>query len=208
MKPSQETNISPAFTLIETLLTLSLFLLVFGGLLGTIASLYKAHSFTLQQAQASNEARRAVKEFVREIREARQGDDGSYILEKADDQEIIFYSDIDKDDQTERVRYFLDGDKIKKGITKPQGNPLQYNPSQEQITDVIHFVRNGQEPIFYYYNGDWPADAANNPLPTPSRLKETKLIKIYLKLNVDPHKLPKSYELSSEVQIRNLKTNL
>ena len=45
--------------------------------------------------------------MVKEIREARTSDDGSYPIEKARDKEFIFYSDIDKDGEVERVRYFL-----------------------------------------------------------------------------------------------------
>jgi len=45
--------------------------------------------------------------MTKELREARMGDDGSYIIEKAEDYEIVFYSDIDKDGDTEKVRYFV-----------------------------------------------------------------------------------------------------
>src|SRR3990170_2544827 len=65
-------------------------------------------------------------------------------------------------------------------------------------------VRNGIDPIFYYYNGDWPADTLNNPLAQPVRLSDTKLMKVYLKLNTEDD--PSSdFILESYTQLRILK---
>jgi len=96
-----------SFTLIETLVAIVILTLAFGAVFGFIVMLYRTQSFSLNQAMAVDEAQRGVKTMIREIREARPGDDGSYSIEKADDKEFIFYSDIDKDDEVERVRYFL-----------------------------------------------------------------------------------------------------
>lgn len=95
------------FTLIETLIAIAIFALAMGAVSGLIVMGYRTHSFTMEQSQAINEARRGVETMIKEIREARVGDDGAYIIEKAEDYEFIFYSDIDKDEATERVRYFI-----------------------------------------------------------------------------------------------------
>jgi len=96
-----------SFTLIETLVTVAVFTLVMGALFSFIVLGYRVHTYTFQQATAINEARKGVETMVKEIREARMGDDGAYIIEKAEDYEFVFYSDIDKDDAVERVRYFI-----------------------------------------------------------------------------------------------------
>ncbi len=96
-----------SFTLIETLITIFVFALVAGALFNFVVFGYRAHSYTFQQATAINEARKGVEVMVKEIREARVGDDGAYVVEKADDYEFVFYSDIDKDEAVERVRYFI-----------------------------------------------------------------------------------------------------
>lgn len=110
-----------SFTLIETLVTIVIFALIMGVVGGVIVMLYRTHGYTQQQSVAINEARRGVEIMVREIREARPGDDGSYPIEKAGDKEFVFYSDIDKDGETERVRYFLgttgSGDQTQKCVT-------------------------------------------------------------------------------------------
>ena len=146
--------------------------------------------------------------MVKEIREARPADNGAYPLELADDQEFIFYSDIDQNDKTERVRYFLDGTNFNKAVINPsEVEPITYD-GPETITTLSEYVRNATSSIFYYYNGDWPADTENNPLPSPARLIETKLMRVYLKINVFPERAPDDFELESSTQIRNLKTNL
>ncbi|NQU77769.1 hypothetical protein HQ544_03675 [Candidatus Falkowbacteria bacterium] len=169
---------------------------------------YKVYYFGQEQTDAIRFAGTGIKTMVREIREARPADNGSYPLELADDQLFIFFSDIDQDDKTERVRYFLDGTDFKKGIINPSENePITYDGPEETIT-LSKYVRNGADPIFYYYNGDWPADTTNNPLPAPARLIETKLMRVLLRINVFPERSPDDFELESSAQIRNLKTNL
>lgn len=95
------------FTLIETLMAIIILTLITGVVFGLIAFLYRTQSFASNQAMAIEEARIGIKTMVREIREARMGDDGSYLIERADDKEFIFFSNIDKDGETERVRYFI-----------------------------------------------------------------------------------------------------
>ena len=95
------------FTLIETLMVIVVFGLVWGAISAFIWMIYKTYGFTWQQAVAIDEARKGIETMVKEIREARFGDDGSYPIEKAADKEFIFYSDIDQDGDTERVRYYL-----------------------------------------------------------------------------------------------------
>ena len=97
------------FTLIETLIAILIFSLTFSGLVMAINHLYRAYDFIWSQASAISEARRGVKTMIREIRGANTGEDGSYAIQKAEDNEFIFFSDIDKDGQLERVRYFLGG---------------------------------------------------------------------------------------------------
>jgi prepilin-type N-terminal cleavage/methylation domain-containing protein len=195
------------FTLIESLVAISIFVIALAATMGFILGLYKANSYTFQQAQAIEEARNGVQTMVREIREAKAGDDGSYIIEKADDYEFIFYSDIDKDGQTERVRYFIDGTDFKKGVIDPIGSPPRYitNPNDNNYSEKIFilskYVRN-QPPIFRYF------DSNLNELPAPARLKDTKLMRVYLVINVDPNRPPQDFVLEDEVQLRNLKTNL
>ena len=95
------------FTFIEVLVALFVFTLLMGSLSGLIIASYENYRFLWEQTLAVSEARRGIRVMAKEIREARIGEDGSYPIVKAGDKELIFFSDIDHDEQTERVRYFL-----------------------------------------------------------------------------------------------------
>ena len=202
-------NFCKSFSLIEAIVTIFIFILSIGLLTAFIINIYRAYSYNFEQIQAINEGRKGIEMMVKEIREAKYGDDGSYPIEEAGDFQFIFYSDIDKDLSTERVRYFLDGTDFKKGVIEPTGDPPQYVFADENVTVLSSNIRNAVPgPIFTYYNGDWPNDTLNNPLPTLTRLTETKLMHVYLKVNINPNRPPDDFELESDAQIRNLKTNL
>lgn len=314
-----------SFTLIETLITIATFALIFGLVSGFIVMAYRIHGFTWQQSLAVSEARKGIETMVKDIREARISDTGSYPIVKAEDKEFIFYSDIDKDGAVERVRYFLgtagsgsqtqecqtsavggscsvvfsdflqgtltsaqvqvsvDGDfgrnqeyaeiyadsnyldrvcgtgcldcpnawqgtqtfsvqdhaadnsvtfladatsevdplcphsmkaqfqlswtedvsgqahEFKKGIINPVGDPLEYPLDQEEVTILSSYVRN-TPPIFRYF------DATGTEITLlPARLVDTKLMEVYLIVNVNPERAPQDFELRSAVQLRNLK---
>jgi len=325
------------FTLIETLISIFVFLLLFGGVISMILNFYQTHTFQWQQSLAIAQAKRGVELMVKEIRNAREGENGTYPIEKAGDKEFIFYSDVDGDGKTERVRYFLgeiqtetlvkeckssqddgsclvsfsdflkgnlvsaqlkisvqgdlnsnqeyvtiyiDGQnfgnvcetgcnqcpgnwegvtttnifslvqdgvlnieakgscpnpsseskcvnkiceektqgefsfkakfeltitqevqtpQLKRGIIKPVGSPATYPPEQEKITVITSYVRNAP-PIFEYYD-----ENGNKIEDYPARLKDTKIMKVFLVVNVDPNKPPVEYQLQSFVQLRNLK---
>ncbi len=126
------------FTLVEMLIAVFVFTLLMAGMAAIIVHLYQAHAFSWQQAQAIDEAQRGVKAMIREIREATVGADGSYPIIKADDSELIFFSDIDNDGLTERVRYFLGG-----------------TTSRQATKDCVTFIKGGACSVSFsdFYEG-------------------------------------------------------
>ncbi|MFH0791973.1 MAG: hypothetical protein V1905_02055, partial [bacterium] len=94
------------FTLIETILTIVVFIIIVVALFSAIVRGLDIYRFSTEQAYAVDEARRGIEVMVKEIRSARPGDDGSYVIKKANDFEFIFFADIDGDSQAEQVRYY------------------------------------------------------------------------------------------------------
>jgi len=91
---------------------------------------------------------------------------------------------------------------FRKGIIKPvvgPGGKISYPSDQEEITILSSYVRN-EPPIFEYFDKD-----GNKIEDYPARLIDTKLMKVYLVVNVDPNRPPQNFELESYVQLRNLK---
>jgi prepilin-type N-terminal cleavage/methylation domain-containing protein len=206
--PKSKKLSSIGFTLIEVLVVMAI-----TGVLGLgVLSL----QYVMSESQVSlfknytnvEEANSNISTLVREIRNTQYGENGAYPLNKADDQELIFFSDYDYDGQAERVRYYLDNTQFSKGVIEPVGSPATYPDAEEKTKVLSENVRNDTTPIFYYYNGDWPTDVVNNPLNTPTRLSETKLMKVYLEINTQANQPERNYILESYVQLRSLKQNL
>lgn len=194
------------FTLLEILVVLSITSIILVALLRFTATGYHFSREVRLQQRAVEDARIQLKRMSKAIREARFGDTGAYPLVEMKPQKMIFYSDIDADNTVERVRYELNQTELERGITKPTGDPLTYDVSNnEQVSVVNKSIRNGYDPIFVYYNGDYPADLT---ALTPIDLTEVKYVQFHLLVDVDPEVDPAAIDLLSQVQLRNLKTNL
>jgi len=201
------TTITRGFTLYELIIVMSIFLVAIFITTTYIVQGLKANRFVIEFGEAVQNARRGTEIMAKELREASFADNGNFPIVSASDQILIFYSDIDSDNAIERVRYFLDGTDLKKGVIEPSGDPIVYTGT-ETITIISQYVRNDTVPIFYFYNGDYPADVVNNPLTIPPNLNEIKLINLNLFININPLLAPNSFNLNQAVQLRNLKSNL
>jgi len=232
---------------------LSLFIVVIFGFWKFVTDSY---NISLEESQITDEVSDVVDLFVREVRETRDGADGSFPLSLAQDQEIVFYSDVDDDNLAERVRYYLVGTDLYRQVFewipgstsypcqggcnichKPGESNNDINipetawPAHEAHADFLGLcsqwpgpggggspttsetilsshVRNGSNPVFYYYNGDWPGDVLNNPIPAGTRLLETRLVTIQLSIDLTENYAAGEFTASSSASIRNLKSNL
>lgn len=167
---------------------------------------YRVNRFAIQQADALEHARRGIETMVREMREASASDIGSYPIAAAGSQSFSFYSNIDLDNNVEKIRYFLDGTHFMKGVIEPSGSPLSYPAVTETTKIISEYARNGSNPVFIYYNGDYPSSTV--PLATPANPNEIKLVELRLNINIDPSTPPDDIDLNNFVQIRNVKDNL
>lgn len=190
------------FTLLETIMTISIFTLMMGAVSWSIVSFYRTNNYIIQQSLAIDSARRGVETMVREIKEATYSDTGAYPVVSAGRQSFVFFSDIDKDNNIEKMRYFLDGNNFKKGENEASGNPPVYQSANERIITLSDSVRNGSRIIFAYY------DNSGNEITDLGQITAITLIKVNLIINVDENRAPSEFTLYSTAQLRNLKTNL
>lgn len=196
---------SQGMTLIEIIVVVSIGLAMMVALTRFISIGYPLSKITYLQVRSTESARLQLKRMAKALRELRDSDTGAYPLVETSPQRIIFYSDVDADDTTERIRYELSGTDLIRGITKPSGNPLEYDTDNEEETVISRSIQNGSDPIFIYYSGDYPADTTEL---TPTDLTEVKYIQFRLLVDPDPGQDPGAAEIVSQVQLRNLKTNL
>lgn len=155
----------------------------------------------------TQDAKSVLRIMVKETRSAAPSSVGAYPIAEAGTQSFAFYSDIDNDGIQERVRYFLSASDLKKGVIKPSGSPLQYNPASEQVTTLLaRNVSNGATPVFTYYDTNY--DGATAPLSQPVTMSDIRLVKISIIIDADPNREPVAKTFTSQVSLRNLKDNL
>lgn len=194
-----------AYTLIEIVVSLAIFTLLLGTFVSIIVHSYRLQTYDVEQGEAVKVARDGVEKLMKELREVKYGDDGSYPLVAGSllDQSITFFSDIDVDQKTEKVRYFLLDGYLKRGVIEPSGQPVRYDSRSETIENVARYITNGSTPIFRYYDERYPA--VQTPLSVPPDVTNVRLVEIRLKVNVTPERAPIEFVQSSFVHLRNLK---
>ena len=195
-KHNKSSNLT-GFTLLEIIVVMSIFILIF--IIGSefIIKGFKSISFGSEQATAINHARKAMENLSVDLREAKKSEKGDYPLLVIEPQNFVWYGDIDNNGVTEKIRYFLDNTELKKTIIEPG---LDNNYDGIGTTQAISkYVNNQSENIFTYYDSD------NNET---NLINGIRLINIKLKINVTPEIAPGDYYIESDIQLRNLKDNL
>jgi type II secretory pathway pseudopilin PulG len=162
---------------------------------------------------SDQEVRKTLKLFTQEIRQAAPSASGSFAIEAAGTSSVVFFANIDKSSDIERVRYFLATstqgssvhDVIRKGVTKPSGTV--YNLGTETLTTLVRDVKNAPAtPLFTYYNSGY--SGTSTALTIPVDLPSVRLVRF--EVIVDPNAgrspIPRTY--TTQVSLRNLKSNL
>lgn len=104
------------------------------------------------------------------------------------------------------MRYYKEGEELKKGVIIPSGNPLSYSVSNEKIITVAHNVKNsGTEPIFSYFDRNYDGQTA--PLVQPVESTLVRLVKLTVVLG-EGNARQDQMMLSTQASIRNVKDNI
>ena len=80
------------FTLVETLITITIFALIVGVISSFVVMTYRTYGYVWEQSIAVDEARKGIQTMVKEIRKAKTGEGGTYVIEGAQGKEFVFYS--------------------------------------------------------------------------------------------------------------------
>jgi prepilin-type N-terminal cleavage/methylation domain-containing protein len=185
------------FTLIEVLISILIASVLMLVLNRFIIQSYKSITFASEQEEAIENARDALDLMITEIRSANFSQQGAYALLITEEQDFIYYSDVDSDGATEKIRYFLEENELKRVVTEP-GLSMDYSGAGSTST-IASYINNQEESIFTYYD--------SNYLET-NIINDIRLVNIQLKINVTPEIAPSDYWARTDVQLRNLKDNL
>lgn len=193
-------------TLVEVMVSITILVLAMGGFSLLFVRSLQTNSFTLEEGMTAMSTSRAVDSIVDDLRRVRQADNGAFPIVSATDFDLKIYLNADADADTERVHYFLSGDLLKRGVTDPvAGTPVTYPASDDTVTTVATYVVNASnEPLFSYYNKNYPGDTGNNPLSGTITLGDVRLIRVWVRMNIDPIKAPNNINIESFAELRNL----
>lgn len=193
-------------TVIEMLVAILIFVIAIEGFSLLFIRSWKMNSYSIEMGKASFGVSQGINTIVSYLRKTRQSDNGSYPIQSASNNDLIVFSDYDKDGITERLHFYLQNSQVKMGITKPSSGSQKVYQVADQETKILadRIVNSNSEPIFYYYNKNYPADTINNPVAMPVDVSTIRLIKIFLKINIDPNRAPDNIEMQSFVELRNL----
>lgn len=197
--PTQK-NTLKGMTLVELLVAIGIMLIVLAGMTTLFIVAWKSQSYQIKLGQASLIASRGVSKVVKNIRQAQQGDDGSYLLKSGDDFDVVFYANVDNDDIVERIHYYLIGDTFYMGVTDSSSDPPYSYPADDGVVSIAssNVVNTDADYIFQYYDNNAALMA------TPVASGSVRMIEVRLLVDVDPFSSPIPVTVKSKTTIRNL----
>ena len=193
-------------TLVETLVAIAIFAIGIEGFALLFSNAWRNNAYTLEMGQSSMAVSQGVNKMVNYIRGVRQADNGDYAVKSATNNDLVLYSDYDKDDVTERLHFYKRNQTIFMGVTDPTATmPKTYPAGDQQVIAIAsRIVNTNAEPIFYYYDKDYAGGTTQLPLTMPVSAPSIRLLKIHLKININPNRAPDNIEMQSFVEMRNL----
>lgn len=204
------------FTLVETIIAITLFLLGTQATVLVFAKTMKNKAYVLEMGKASFVVSRSMGDVTQYLRRARQSDGGAYPVVSAKNNDLVFYSDYDKDDTTERLHVYLVNNTVFLGVRDPSTStiPVSYGDDDDFSNDEVfqlaeHIINGAGDPMFSYFNSGYPKGADKNPLDTTTAaagadVSEVRLVKMFLKINIDPNRAPDNIQQETFIEIRNL----
>jgi prepilin-type N-terminal cleavage/methylation domain-containing protein len=188
------------FTLVETIIVIFIFTILALGVSSLFTHIFTSSRDRLSAIDDIDQSRQVTSSFINEIRVASVGNDGSFPITLADDDQVMFFSSYGQATNTQaRIRYYRATSTLYKATVIPTGLPLTYDLGTEKIVAVQKNLSSTTSPLFYYYDGDYMS--TSTALTQPVNLTDIRFIRI--SLNVDDH-----YTVSAGASIRNLKDNL
>jgi len=171
----------------------------------SITTLYKYNAYALEQSNEVDNARRGITQWNLDVKEMTTAEDGTWPVVIIDEHNLGYYSDTDRDDSVEYVRYELVGSTLYKYTHNPTGSPAIYDLSTPDSTEVLsEYVQNINQmiPTFTYF------DNTGMQLSSTSPIINVRFMQMQIIVNIDPNRNPGEFMLRSSLAPRNLKDNL
>ena len=187
------------FTLAEVIIVVALSTMIMYAIFTQVLSFYQYHDYTLAQTNELYEAQRGMRFLVRDLREMTFADNGQFPLVEYASTSILFFSDVDRDQSVELVRYELVGTTLTK-YTYDAAGAVYSTTTPDATTVISNYVQNIIEgdPVFRYY------DISGVEASGSTRVTDIRYITVDITVNVDPIRNPGEYTLRSSAALRNI----
>jgi prepilin-type N-terminal cleavage/methylation domain-containing protein len=206
MEQPSSSALEKGFTLVETIVAISLYAVMMVIVTFFAQNLYQTYGYGFAQANEVDTARRGVLVWVRDAREMTFAADGAFPLVVVEPYRLGFYSDIDRDNFVEYVEYVLSSTTLRKLTYNPSGNPLAYSTTTPDQTEILsEFVQNRSQSqnMFTYSN------ASGTVLTNaPAMIGDIRYIDMRIIVNIDPIRSPGEFLLRGSAAPRNLRDTL
>ncbi len=201
-------NNKKGFSLIEVVVVVSL-LAVFAGLIGEFQARIFKNNGALQSGNfVGTDSQNVIKSMVGEIRSMSQSSAGAYPIESVGTSTFSFFNDIDDDGLKEKIRYFVASSSLERGVIKPSGNPMTYNPASEKFIILMSNIQNSSTtPIFTFFDSSY-SESNPSPLTSPINILDIRLVEVNVILGVESANLLAPVNVSTKISIRNLNNNI
>ena len=196
------------FTLIEVMIALAIFVMLIFGVSKMLSDIFINSNQEVISMSNIDQARSALSTFTNEIRNSVTGVDGYYPLNQTGDSQIVFFSNYKvSNSAVARIRYYIDGNILYKGVVLPSGSPLSYNLLNESVKVVATGISNSGSPLFYYYDGNYNGNTS--ALAQPVNINQVRFVKMSLMVlnNIKQNDTSK-FSISAGSAIRSVKDNL
>ena len=194
------------FTLVETIVAIAILILGTQATVLVFAKIIQNNEYGLEMGNSSFIVSQSVGNLIEYLRSSRQSDAGAYPIVSANSNDLVFYSDYNNDGVTERLHVYLSNGNVYMGVTNPTNTiPKTYPVGDTKTIQLAsHIVNTGSDAMFSYYNQNYPADTVNNPVAVPADVSQIRLVKIFLRININPNRDPDNIQQESFVELRNL----
>lgn len=206
MRKTQKTKNYSGLTLVEMMVAIAIMGIAMAGINLLFIRIWNSNKYTIEMGQSAMAVSQGMNKMVNYLRGTMQSDNGAYPIELAQDNELIVYANYDEDDLTERLHFYKSGNQVLMGVTKPTNTfPKTYPAEDSLITTIASSIVNEDNvPIFYYYDKNYSGEVPGSFMATPATVANVRLIRIFLKINIDPNHAPDNIETQSFVELRNL----
>lgn len=178
-------------TFIEVLVVVAVGAMVLVALFALAGRFFGLSRMQVEQGRIVEDAKVEMERMSDAIRNARNVDfdgDGQFSggrerwMQRAGPGEIVIYTNADADDESEMVRYWLDGDDLMRGVTEFAG--------EGEVTEVLaRSFRNVEQirPLFMFYSlGGTKSEVVDSSFD----LKAIDRVGIFFVVDVDENQLP------------------